>query len=73
MVFNVDGLGIYISNVASRREALAVAMCCKWLLHPSNLIQVERLPSGIKVYSIEDYPKFEPSATFAVRGLRMEE
>lgn len=70
MTFNIAGLGLYITNVASRAEAVAVALCCKWLISPSNLIQVERVPQGIKVYSIEDRPEFNPSAKFAVRGLK---
>lgn len=70
MTFQIDGLGIYITNVSSRSEALAVAICCRWLISPNNLIQVERLPDGIRTYSIEDRPEFNPSAVFAVKGLR---
>ena len=71
MTFQIDGLNLYITDVASKGEALAIAFLCKWMIGPNNLIQVERLPKGIPIFSIKDLPeRFDPSATFAIKGLK---
>ena len=71
MTFQIDGLNLYITDVASKGEALVIAFLCKWMIGPNNLIQVERLPKGIPIFSVKDLPKgFDPSATFAVKGLK---
>ena len=64
--FMLDGLNLYITNVETKKEACIVAWACKWGIVEENLIEVERLPEGIKVYGITSKPSFEPGMSFAI-------
>ena len=64
--FQLDGLNLYITNVETKAEACIIAHACRWGVTEDNLIEVERLPSGIEVYGMLNRPGFEPGMSYAV-------
>ena len=58
--FVIDGLNIYITNVASREEAAYIALLsCQYGVSPKNLIEIERVPAGVQSYEPGRQPKYE--------------
>ena len=57
--FVIDGLNIYITNVASRDEAALIALRCRYGVSPNNLIEIERVPAGVQSYEPGRQPRYE--------------
>jgi len=64
--FQCDGLNIWITNVPSKEFAAMICLVCRYGVTSNNLIEVEKVPTGVPRYAPGKQPRFEPNLNICI-------